>query len=157
MILERKESATPYQDLYPNAAIRFEASHNDAINHVRTFVFRVYPSVNHFNRRPVAEFVLSFTDSSGVRTVFTDGANNFEFDTSTFSGYVMRDSEDELTPYTPQAAPQVVTMGYPKYDQIGYFLDELGSTVSFKNDFGRAWLLSQEFEGEALSENWELP
>lgn len=151
MILQRKEGSTSYQDLYPNAVMRFEHSSNDAVNHVRTFLFRVYPSINHFNRPPVATFTLSFNANSNVSTIFTDGSEEFKFN-ATYDGYVLQDG----TPYTPLSEPSVVTMGYPDYWDVGVFVDEKGSELAFKNSFASAWLLSQVFDGEQIGNSWEI-
>lgn len=151
MKLTWKNSNNPYMGLYPNAVMRFEKSDNDAVNKVKAFTFRVYPSENHFNHVPVAQMVLSFDEATHSTTILTDGVSQFKFNHD-FSGFLTL----EDSPYQPVAVPEPVFIGTPKYSEIFSFIEEVGNTIVFKQDFGVAWLLSREFQGELLGVNWEI-
>lgn len=152
MKLRWKNTEKSYQGLYDEAYMRFERSVNNAVSKTRSFDFIIYSTENHTHRPAVGKFNLLFTSFSSVTTLFTDGVETFKFN-ETFDGFI--DSTNEQ-PYQPVSVPQVSTLGYPGYDEVGYFMDELGSDIVFKNDFGEQWLLSQEFEGEPLGTNWEI-
>ncbi len=152
MKLTWKNPLTPYQALYPNAYMRFEQSVNNAVSKTRTFSFIIYPSEQHTNRPAIGQFRLVFTNNSHIISVFTDGVESFKLN-NTVNGYV-KISDD--TVYTPVAQPTVVSFGFPSYGQIGYFIDELGEDIVFKNAFGVDWLMNQPFEGGLIGDNWEI-
>jgi hypothetical protein len=140
-----------YQGIYNQAYMRFERSVNNAVSKTRNFEFVIYASENHTHRPAVGRFTLLFTNFSSVTTVFTDGTNQFKFNKQ-FNGFLDMDNN----PYQPVAEPQVDILGYPGYDEVGHFMDELGSDIVFKQEFGESWLLAQEFEGLPLGQNWEI-
>jgi hypothetical protein len=151
MKLEWKNTEAPYLGLYPNAVMRFERSHNDAVNKVKTFTFRIYPSVNHLSHVPVGALTFAFDMVNQSTTILTDGAEQFKFNED-FSGFVRLSGEA----YTPVAAPTVDVMGYPNYDEVFHFIEETGEGIAFKDAFGIGWLYSQDFEGQQLGANWEI-
>jgi hypothetical protein len=151
MKLKWKNTEKSYQGLYNQAYMRFERSVNNAVSKTRNFEFVIYASENHTHRPAVGKYTLTFTNFSSVTTILTDGVQSFKFNKS-FDGFL----DLENNPYSPVAQPTISTMGFPGYDEIGYFIEELGTNIIFKQDFGNVWLLNQIFEDELIGDNWEI-
>lgn len=151
MRLRWKNTEEKYQDLYDKAYMRFERSMNNAVSKTRSFEFIVYASENHTHRPAIGKFKLLFTNFSAETTIFTDGVKEFKFN-STYDNYLDLDGNS----YLPNGPLQVIELGFPGYNEVGYFIDELGDEIKFKREFGEQWLLSQEFDGFPLGQNWEI-
>jgi predicted 3-demethylubiquinone-9 3-methyltransferase (glyoxalase superfamily) len=151
MKLTWKNPETPYKGLYPNAVMRFERSHNDAVNKVKTFTFKIYPSENHYDHVAVGSLTFAFDEANQSTTILNDGVSQFKFN-SDFSGFVTL----ENAPYQPVAQPTVDFMGVPSYDEVFHFIEESGNGINFKDVFGISWLYMQPFEGSFIGLNWEV-
>lgn len=149
MKLKWKNPNTPYKGLYPNAYMRFETSINVVKSKTKTFNLCVYPAENHLDIT-LSVFKFDFKEESKT-TILTDGVQDFKFN-SEFNGFLTLENE----PYTPVANPEIKELGYPNYYEVNYFITENADELTFVNDFGIEWLYNQEFEGEKLSDNWEI-
>ena len=150
MKLRWKNTEQPYEGLFPNAVMIFSSSYNNAIMKIRRFDFTVYPSINHLHLPLPNQWSPQFTETTGSTTIFTDGHNEFTFDDS-FTSF-----KKDGQPYQPLGDLQTIVLGYPKYYDIGKFIEEVNDQLILKLPFTEYWLLAQEFNGEPLGTNWEL-